>query len=202
MPFARFPRLRARSRTLRAVGVGLTSLMVISTGLFSPAQASAASTPPTIAFGSQGSLVRTWQSARGCTTGQLRARLGRPDGAAGSVFVPLTLTNTGSTTCVTGGYPGVSYVTGDAGTQVGSAAVRSASFPPSIITLAPGRSATARVREVNALNFPPASCHLTATRGLRVYPPERRAALFVPSTGQACANPADTWLSVTVLQPG
>lgn len=199
-------RLRPQRRTVGAAGVGFAALMLVSTGLLAPASASADGivgpiTRSSLPAGRDGQATPSSVLA-GCTTGRLRATLGQGTGAAGSEFVPLTLTNVGPSTCVTGGYPGVSYVTGDAGTQVGSAAVRSPSYPPTTITLAPGRSATAQVREVNPLNFPPQACHLTATRGLRVYPPNQRAALFVPATGRACANQADTGLFVTPLRAG
>jgi hypothetical protein len=44
-------------------------------------------------------------------------------------------------------------------------------------------------------------CQITPTVGLRIYPPDQTAALFVPHDDQACANPADVTLHVGALQP-
>ena len=138
-------------------------------------------------------------TTRACATAQLRATLGAGDGTAGSVYVPLELTNIGAEPCATGGYPGVSSVTGNAGRQVGSPAVWVATVKARTVTLAAGQTATATLREVEAGNFP--SCRITTTRGLRVYPPNQTTALFVAQPGRGCANPAVTDLYATAFQP-
>src|SRR4051812_3746340 len=58
-----------------------------------------------------------------CATSALKGSLGPEQGAAGSVYTPLVLTNVGPRTCELRGFPGVSYVAGDDGHQVGPAAV-------------------------------------------------------------------------------
>jgi hypothetical protein len=184
---------RHHRSALAAAGIGLTALGVGTTGWMAPGRAAPAAD----------AAVPSDSIAAGrpeCTTAQLHASLGAGNGAAGSTEVALRLTNVG-VTCVTRGYPGVSYVTGDAGTQVGRPAVRVSSPAPTTITLASGRTAISTLREVDALNYPAAACLLTPTRGLRVYPPDQRRALFVPAPGRACANPADTGLWVNALQP-
>ena len=60
-----------------------------------------------------------------CGTAELRGSLGAAEGAAGSTIVPLVLTNVGTRTCELRGFPGVSYVAGDDGHQVGPAAAMS-----------------------------------------------------------------------------
>ena len=57
-----------------------------------------------------------------CATSELKGSLGPAEGAAGSVVQTLLLTNTGTRTCELRGFPGVSYVAGDDGHQVGPAA--------------------------------------------------------------------------------
>jgi hypothetical protein len=114
----------------------------------------------------------------GCLTSQLRIGLGTSQGAAGSVFVPLVFTNTGPSPCTLSGYPGVSYVTGDAGQQVGQPASRSPG-PVATVRLAPNGVASATLQMANSGNFPPEQCQPTAVRGLRVYPPGQTAAGFV-----------------------
>ena len=121
-----------------------------------------------------------------CPTSQLYATLASPNGAAGTVYYQLVLRNTGRATCIEQGYPGVSFVAGSSGQQVGAAASRS---PGTIttVTLAPGASATATLGSVNAGNFP-SDCNETPVLGLRVYPPEQTTSLYVPHQNTACAN--------------
>jgi uncharacterized protein DUF4232 len=131
-----------------------------------------------------------------CATSQLHAQLANGSGAAGSVGYDLVLVNAGATACTLRGYPGVSYVTGSGGTTVGAAAMRDAVSPVALVTLAPGHSAHATLIEVDSLNYPSDSCQLTAAAGLRIYPPNQTAALFIPQSTQACGNPNDNVLQV------
>ena len=57
-----------------------------------------------------------------CATSELKGSLGPEEGAAGSTYAPLVLTNAGTRTCEVRGFPGVSYVAGADGHQVGPAA--------------------------------------------------------------------------------
>lgn len=110
----------------------------------------------------------------------------------------LVLTNTSSQTCTLQGYAGVSYVA-FAGTQVGAPAQR-VSGPEPLVSLAPGASATATLAMVDAGNFG-SSCGLTPTRGLRVYPPNQTAALFVSQAGQGCKDASFITLYIHPFQP-
>ena len=93
----------------------------------------------------------------------------------------LQLRNTGSSACTLYGYPGVSWVRGAAGTQTGAAAVRQAdpSGTLTTVTLAPGALASAPLDIVDAAVIPPSECKPVAVRGLRIYPPGQKAALFL-----------------------
>jgi hypothetical protein len=137
-----------------------------------------------------------------CTTAELRATLGDPEGAAGSVHRPLVFTNTGGRPCELRGFPGVSYVTGDDGHQVGPAAQESGERGGEVV-LAPGGQAAAPVQFVQVANFDAAACRPTPVRGLRVYPPGDTASLFVAAEGTGCAGtPPGPQLSVrTVAAP-
>ena len=130
-----------------------------------------------------------------CLTRNLSGSLQNGNGGAGSVFSDLTLRNTGSSACRVGGFPGVSYVASRGGHQVGAAAIR-LGFPDGWVTIEPGRTAAAQIQEVDALNFPSSTCHITSVAGLRVYPPNQTKPLFVAQKGQACANRALTQLTV------
>ncbi len=136
-----------------------------------------------------------------CGAGELRGSLGAAEGAAGSVFVPLVLTNVGGRTCELRGFPGVSYVAGDDGHQVGPAAAMSGARGGEVV-LRPGAAAAAQLQLVNVANFDAAVCRPTAVRGLRVYPPGDTASLYVERAGTGCAGtPPGDQLSVQTLKP-
>lgn len=118
------------------------------------------------------------------------------------MYRALVFTNTGGRACDLRGFPGVSYVAGDDGHQVGPAAERNGD-PGAAVRIAPGATASAQLQLVNVANFDPAVCRPTPVRGLRVYPPGETAALFVPLDGTGCAAaPPGLQLSVqTVTAP-
>jgi hypothetical protein len=122
-----------------------------------------------------------------CATSELKGSLGPAEGAAGSVVQTLLLTNVGTRTCELRGFPGVSYVAGEDGHQVGPAATMSGPRGGEV-QLAPGKSAGAALKLVNVQNYDTAVCKPTAVRGLRVYPPGDTSSLYVPREGTGCAG--------------
>ena len=157
---------------------GASSTAASSTGA-SPSGSSAASTA---AAGSGTSGSTTASGAPACTSADLTASLGGGAGAGMSQnHTGLQLRNTGSSTCTLYGYPGVSWVRGDQGLQTGAAAVRQAdpNGTEKVVTLAPGAVASAPLDIVDAAVIPPSECKPVAVRGLRIYPPGQKAALFL-----------------------
>ncbi|ROS77860.1 uncharacterized protein DUF4232 [Curtobacterium sp. PhB130] len=123
-------------------------------------------------------------------------------GAAGSTYVHLALRNTGSATCTLQGWPGVSFVGGGTGTQIGAAATEDQSGPHPTVTLAAGQTAVAQLRIVSAAAFDTATCQPQTPDGFRVYPPGSKQSLFVEDAGStACKNPDAALLSVQALVP-
>lgn len=136
-----------------------------------------------------------------CGTDELRGSLGPAEGAAGSVYVPLVLTNVGRRTCELRGFPGVSYVAGADGHQVGPAAAMSGPRGGEVV-LKPGAAAAAQLQLVNVANFDAGVCHPMPVRGLRVYPPGDTTSLYVERAGTGCAGaPPGNQLSVQTLTP-
>jgi hypothetical protein len=136
-----------------------------------------------------------------CVTRELSVSLGDGGAAAGSVYRPLIFTNTGSHTCELRGFPGVSYVAGDDGHQVGPAAAMSGERGGQV-PIPPGGTAQAQLQLVNVQNFDPADCHPVPVRGLRVYPPGDTASLFVQMDGTGCsATPPGNQLSIGTITP-
>lgn len=136
-----------------------------------------------------------------CTPSTLRLSFGPAHGAAGSVTQSLRFTNVGTTACGMVGFPGISYVNGDAGNQVGAPAQRSGPFAPWFV-LQPGQVAHADIAYTVTQNFPPATCSPTHVRGIRVYPPNDYSAMYIPRPGTGCGNSAVTQLQVQSTEPG
>jgi hypothetical protein len=120
-------------------------------------------------------------------------------GAAGSVYMTLTLTNTGTDPCLLKGYAGVSLTADANGAPIGAPAKRDESTPVADVLLAPGQGGNAVLRYTHAENY--TDCTLTPAAGYRIYPPEDTASLFVAQPTQACSNAAIELLSIGAFQP-
>ncbi|WP_462183663.1 DUF4232 domain-containing protein [Frankia sp. AgKG'84/4] len=135
-----------------------------------------------------------------CPTSHLSVRSADGEGAAGSTYEKLVLTNTGVTSCLLRGFPGVSYVD-EAGRQVGAPATRTGAAGAAV-RLAPGASATATLRTVHpGIQQGCEQASQTApVVALRIYPPANTTPLRLPLSGvTACTGPAVTQLSVTTF---
>lgn len=173
-----------------------------SSGSHSAGQSSAAGASGTATSASSGSAggSQTTPPADGsavpiCAAVNLTFATGQPDGAAGSVYQPVLLTNKGTTTCTLDGFPGVSFVAGDDGHQVGNAADKDESKPATTVTLAPGAGAQFVVRIARAGNYDSATCQPTAARGLRIYTPGETHSAFLPMDVQACTTTTQNQLN-------
>ncbi len=134
-----------------------------------------------------------------CRSGQLTVAQSSPDVGAGQYYARLTFTNVSGTSCTLTGYPGVSYVAGG-GVQSGNAAGRSAGKVVTV-TLRPHGTAAAVLHDSNGMGgYTPAQCDLSAAQGLRVYPPDQRAALFLPWRTRHCAGASVHSLTIGPVQ--
>jgi hypothetical protein len=116
--------------------------------------------------------------------------------------VHLALRNTGETTCTVQGWPGVSFVGGGNGTQIGAPAGLDRSVPAPTVTLAPGDTAVAPLKITRAENVPAGDCSPVEPEGFRVYPPGSKQSLFVASTDYtACRSSDAELLSVQAFVP-
>lgn len=137
-----------------------------------------------------------------CKVANLKLSLGPADGAAGHAYQALRFTNKSAGSCVIIGFPGVSYVTGTAGTQVGAPAERDGAKGGQI-TLKPGATASAVVTLTDVGVFDSSACKPTAIRGLRVYPPDETSSMFVSRSGTGCAGTTPSaQLRVQTIKPG
>jgi Protein of unknown function (DUF4232) len=149
--------------------------------------------------GSTTQFTVKWSNAKGgpvanCLTRALKVSLGPPNGAAGTTFYPLQFVNTGKTSCVLKGYPGVSAVT-SSGQQIGNAASRvSAKF--ATVTLAPGKQQNATIGIVDTGNFSPATCAPVTAAGLKIFPPNQSKSVTLKKTFSTCSSTTTTSLTV------
>lgn len=158
----------------------VASLTALSAGLATAGVAWGAS-----AVTSQATTTTAQASAatRTCTVSDLYLSTGRKEGAAGSVYRPITFTNTSTTRCALRGYPGVS-VLDTAHQQIGPAATRTGRSY-STVTLAPAHSAAAVIRTASG---PVGGPCLRSGAYLRVYPPASYKAVLVPAPWKICSG--------------
>ena len=174
-----------------AVGGGSAPTATPSSGATTPGSTPAVSVAP------------TQPGSAPCTASDLKVAVptGQGNGAAGSSYYPVQFTNTSAGPCTLYGYPGVSFVTGTGGSQIGAAATRNSAMAKQLIILAVGQTVHAELQVADAQNYPAADCRLVTAHWLKVYPPNQTAALYVSFTAQACSKPK-TILSVQTVQPG
>jgi hypothetical protein len=132
----------------------------------------------------------------GCLASGLQAQVGAGQGAAGTIYQVIVLTNTSNATCTLYGYPGVSFVTGVGGAQVGLPATKNPVVGKALVTLAPGAKAgfLLGVHDVGAIP----TCNVANVGWLRIYPPGDYGSINVQYKTQACTN---TNLSIMTVSP-
>ena len=186
---------------MRRTGIALLSLVALA-ACSSPSTPSAAPTPTTPGAAPASSVPATTAtgaapatSATGtgtaiprCHTADLKVT-DTPDpagGAAGHHGEFLIFTNSSGHKCTLYGYPGVSFVAGDQGDQVGDAFSRSGGTKKTI-TLTAGAAAHATILLVTPGVYDEADCKPEQVRGYRIYPPDETAAVFVSRPQTACS---------------
>jgi Protein of unknown function (DUF4232) len=123
-------------------------------------------------------------------------------GAAGSTYLPIDFANSSGRACSMEGFPGVSFVTGPGGSQIGAAAARNTGFPSVPVTLAAHASAHAWLQVAEAGNYPPSTCHMVTAAWLRVFPPGNTLAAYVRHTFSACSSAKVNLLTVMPVRSG
>lgn len=170
-------------------------------GTGSPGPATTSAPPATSAPPSSAAPATSSPAAPGlCKAAGLSAATDASGGgAAGSVYMKLNLTNTGTEPCLLKGFAGVSLAADNAGAPIGAPATRDESTPAADVLLAPGQTGSAVLRYTQAGNY--MDCNPVDAAGYRIYPPEDTASLFLPQPTTACSNPAITLLSIGTFQP-
>jgi Protein of unknown function (DUF4232) len=173
----------------------------------SPAASPAVIATPTVSAGT----VRPASSptaapspvAAACATWALRVTVptGPGGAAAGSSYHPIQFANVSAASCTLYGYPGVSFVTAQGGSQIGPAAIRNPAMARQLVTVSPGQTVHAELQVADAENYPPADCGFVTAHWLKVYPPNQTAPAYVSFTAPTCSKPRQI-LTVQTVQPG
>lgn len=124
-----------------------------------------------------------------CKAVDLQLSFGKGGAAAGTTYRPLIFTNISDRQCVIQGFPGVSYVGGDDGHQIGAPAYRDGSKGPAI-TLQPGDQAAAVIGYATVENYDAAVCRPEPAKGLRIFPPQETESMYIAFNYEetGCAN--------------
>jgi hypothetical protein len=143
-------------------------------------------------------------SLAACDTANLSVSLkaNTGGGAAGSTYIPIEFTNTSGTACALYGYPGVSFVTGQNGSQIGAPAKRSGSFANVTVTVASHATAHAWLQVAEAGNYPASSCHAVSAHFLKVYPPGNTAPAYVSYSDQTCSSAKTATMTIDPVRTG
>jgi hypothetical protein len=170
------------ARCLRTLSVGLA---IAATVAVDSPSASAASTLPE------------------CTAGSLQLSFGDSAGGMSQLHQVLRFTNAGAATCLMQGFPGLSFVAGDDGHQVGNAAYW-AGARRGPVTLTSGQVASTVIDSVNPGAYDPGVCQPVDVTGYRVYAPDDTDAMFIPLPDgtQACSANVSGELGVYPIVAG
>ncbi|WP_306210353.1 DUF4232 domain-containing protein [Actinoplanes sp. RD1] len=124
----------------------------------------------------------------GCKTADLKITDEGDEGggSAGHHSEFLIFENITGKACSLEGYPGVSFVTGDNGEQVGKSFQRTPADSP-LIMLTPGDRVHATIEIANPQAVDEKTCKPVQVRGYRIYPPDETAAAFVSKPQTACS---------------
>ena len=163
----------------------------------SPAAAASAAAAPTGKSTSHSGLAA-------CDTANLSVSLkaNTGGGAAGSTYLPIEFTNTSGSACALYGYPGVSFVTGQNGSQIGAPAKRSGSFANVTVTVASHATAHAWLQVAEADNYPASSCHAVSAHFLKVYPPGNTAPAYISYSDQTCSSAKVATMTIDPVRTG
>jgi Domain of unknown function (DUF4232) len=157
----------------------------------SPAAPSASATTPSSSAGTAA-----------CVTSDLQARLGEAQGAAGTFYQVVVLTNTSSSACSLYGYPGVSFVTGVGGKVIGAPATRNTGIRDALVTLRPGGEASTLVGVEDVTALPAGKCHTGKADWLQIYPPGDTGALYVQYKAEVCTNASQKFMTDGAVRAG
>jgi hypothetical protein len=169
----------------------------------SPASSTAGSAPATetVTAAPTTTAAPAPAGTRDCKAADLSLALAPDEGGGGMMkqVYHLQFTNRSQSSCQLWGSPGVSFVTGDNGQQVGDPASRVERSKGKQVVIRPGATASSQLTIVKADAYPPEQCKPVDARGLRVYAPGDTASMYVDAPQQACSAAGNSTLSVETV---
>ena len=121
-----------------------------------------------------------------CDASNTSVTAGMGNGAAGTLYETLVIKNTSMSTCMTGGYSGIS-LDNSMGAQLGQAAGRMGGSG-SQVTLQPGASATEVFSYADAEVSTGMGCNPAPGADIRVYLPDAMGSALVPFDHDGCTG--------------
>jgi hypothetical protein len=178
------------------LGLAIIALIVM---LFARNAVAPAPTPTPTASATTTPTPTPTPTLAACGAGDLTVSLGAPNGTAGSTFVPVIFTNSGSRACTLSGYPVVSLVD-SSGSDIGAAASPDTTQPVTDNTIDPGNSVAALLKVMDAGNVD--NCDPRDAVGVKVLPPNISTPVTIVASGYTgCANGSANILSVGPVGP-
>jgi hypothetical protein len=167
-----------------------------------PATVAAEATTTASATGAQTTMARSHSGPGRCVSSSLRASLGQRQGAAGTSYVTLLLTNRSPVSCTLDGYPGVSFVAGAAAHLIGTPAQPDRRTGAKTVILAPGATAHVTVAVANYANYDKQACQPARATGYRIYPPGSTGSLLITAPQLVCSKPGLQGFRTSVVLTG
>jgi hypothetical protein len=176
--------LRITGRRAIAIAAAAVAGLAISTAAYAATSSGTASTSAAFIPRCTASDLGVWLA------------VGQGNGAAGTIYYPLELTNLSHHTCYLFGYPGVSALDRN-GHQLGSPAQWGSLRGAHIVNVAPGATAHTLLAYHDAVVTTEPGCHpVNSAANLRIFPPGQRSATFAAFSFQACSHAGPIWMNI------
>ena len=176
--------LRITGRRAAAVAVAAVAGLAISTAAYAATSSGTAPAAPAAIPRCTASDLGVWLA------------VGQGNGAAGTIYYPLELTNLSHHTCYLFGYPGVSALDRN-GHQLGSPAQWGSLRGAHIVNVAPGATAHTLLAYHDAVVTTEPGCDpVNSAANLRIYPPGQRSATFAAFSFEACSHAGPIWMNI------
>jgi hypothetical protein len=135
-----------------------------------------------------------------CQASHLSASAGAPQGYRSGLQIVVVFKNTGTAACTLHGWPRVWQSTGPPVTTIGQPAVSGPAPAPTVVTVPPNGTASARLRIEDSALYPTSTCKPVKATSLAVVPPGETTATHISFGSTACKGSAKLMTVTTVVQ--
>jgi hypothetical protein len=135
-----------------------------------------------------------------CQTSHLSASAGAPQGYRSGLRIVLTFKNTSTAACTLHGWPRVWQSTGPPVTTIGQPAMAGPVPAPTVVTVPPNGTASARLQIEDSALYPTKTCVPLKATSLAVIPPGETTATHISFGSTACKGSAKLMTVTTVVQ--